>query len=46
MTPTDNRRINGRRRPIFSLHRSDKDPRIGHRKKPTKGDNAQTNVIC
>lgn len=46
MTPIDKRRMNGRRRPIFSLQRSDKDPKIGHRKNPTNGDNAQTSVIC
>lgn len=38
--------MKGRRRPIFNLHRSDKEPKMGHKKNPTSGDRAHTKVMC
>lgn len=45
-TPIDSRIINGLLLPIFNLHRSLMDPKIGVRKNPIRGDKAQTKVIC
>lgn len=45
-TPIDKRMIKGRRLPKVNLQRSLKEPNIGVKKKPTKGESAQTRVIC
>ncbi len=45
-TPMDSRIMNGLRRPRLEWQRSDKDPKIGVRKNPIRGDRHQINVMC
>ncbi|KYN29304.1 hypothetical protein ALC57_01265 [Trachymyrmex cornetzi] len=45
-TPIANRRMKGRLLPYLSLQRSLMLPRMGVTKKPTRGLNAHTSVMC
>lgn len=38
--------MKGLRRPRFERHLSDRDPRMGVQKNPTKGDRHQIRVMC
>ena len=45
-TPMDRSIMNGLLLPKLDLHRSERDPMIGVRKNPIKGDKHQMRVIC
>ncbi len=45
-TPMDSRSMKGRLRPRLEWHRSERDPKIGVRKKPMSGDKHHMSVIC
>ena len=45
-TPIERRIMNGRLLPKLDLQRSERDPIIGVRKNPIKGDKHQIRVIC
>ena len=46
MTPTESRMMNGLLLPRFDPQRSDMEPRMGVKKKPTNGDRHQIRVMC
>ena len=46
ITPIDRRMMKGLLLPKLDLHRSDKDPMIGVRKNPIKGDKHHISVMC